>query len=86
MSVIGQECFDASLWDQLATQCCRIEQLRIGFALSLHLPILDDPDSNREYQVGFFQQASSGWVSDGLGSLRTVAVEAGIQHHGATGV
>ena len=59
MSVIGQECFDASLWDQLATQCCRIEQLRVGFALSLHLPILDDPDSNREYQVGFFQQASS---------------------------
>ncbi len=55
MSVIGQECFDASLWDQLATQCCRIEQLRVGFALSLHLPILDDPDS---YQVGFFQQAS----------------------------
>ena len=58
MAVISQERLDGSLWDQLATQCRRIEQLRIGFALSLHPPILDDLDSNREYSSAIFSTVS----------------------------
>ena len=50
MAVIGQECLDTSVRDQLSTEGCGVEQLRVGFAVSLHPPILDDPDSNREHR------------------------------------
>ena len=58
VAVIGQECLDASLWDQLATQCGGVEQLRVGFAPSLHPPILDDPGPNREHQTAICSTVS----------------------------
>ena len=56
--MIGQKRLDASLRDELATQSCRVEQLRIGFAVSLHPPILDDPSPNREHQMAIFSTVS----------------------------
>ena len=50
MAVISQERLDTSVWDKLATQCRSVEQLRVGFASSLHPSILDHPGSNREHR------------------------------------
>ena len=57
VAVIGQERLDAPFGNQLAAQSGGVEQLRVGFASSLHLPILDDPGSNREYSRAIFQQS-----------------------------
>ena len=36
MAMVGQKCFDASIGDELSTKSCRVEELRIGLAVSLH--------------------------------------------------
>jgi hypothetical protein len=50
VAVIGQEGLHASLGDELATQSCCVEELRVRFAVSLHAAILDDPQPNREHR------------------------------------
>jgi hypothetical protein len=49
VAVIGQERLDASIRDELSAEGRGVEQLRVGFAVSLHPPILDHPGSNREH-------------------------------------
>ena len=49
VTVIGQERLDTSLGNQLTTKGCGVEQLRVGFAVSLHPPILDHPRAKREH-------------------------------------
>ena len=56
--MIGQECFDASLRHELAAQGRSIEELRVGFSVSLHAPILDHRE-NASINRRFFQQAPS---------------------------
>ena len=67
MAVIGQEGLDASIWDELAAQSGRVEQLTVGIAMSLHPPILDDRGSNREHSSrDLFQQSPSPEVLKGV--------------------
>ena len=58
MAMIGQKCFDASIGDELSTKSCRVEELRIGLAVSLHSPILDHPSPNREHQMAIISTVS----------------------------
>ena len=58
MSVVGQEGLDTSFGHELATQSRGVEQLTVGIATSLHLPILDDRSSNREHQTAIFSTVS----------------------------
>jgi hypothetical protein len=56
--VIGQEGLDTALEHQLSTQSGGIEQLTVGIAVTLHLPILDDRCPNREYLTAIYSTVS----------------------------
>jgi hypothetical protein len=58
LAVIGQEGFHAACRNELATQRSSVEQLAVGFATSLHLPILDDAGPNREHQTAIYSTVS----------------------------
>ncbi len=45
----GSECLDAALWDELAAEGRRIQQLTIGIAVSLHAQSLDARAPDREH-------------------------------------
>ena len=57
-TVIGQEGLDAALGNELAAQGRRVEELSIGIAMCLHLPILYDAGSNREHHWVHFSTVS----------------------------
>ena len=53
--MISQEALDTALRHELATKGSCVEQLTVGIAVSLHLPIFDDRPPNREHLTAIIQ-------------------------------
>ena len=64
MTVVGQEGFHTAVSYQLTAQRPGVEQLPVGVAMALHLPILADRASSRESPDHGFNQQSPSVPSD----------------------
>jgi hypothetical protein len=56
--MVGEKRLDASSGHELSAEGCRVEELTIGVAMPLHLPILVDPRANREHRLALFSTVS----------------------------
>jgi len=58
LAMVGEKRLDASSGHELSAEGCRVEELTIGVAMPLHLPILVDPRANREHRLALFSTVS----------------------------